>query len=770
MTKVLVGEGNFAEFAVLSDYLTGKGYEVHWVKSGPDAVAAVDQIQPDLMILDALIPELTGLKVCQKVKKSPGGENIRTILLSKVYRQFKEQYESRQTLGVDAYSEKPVNVAELDTVINRLVGDLETPPSVNEVAGEAVAETKPEEGKRTLGTKGALSDTPFPRLLYYLCKYKRTGALRVAHEQISKIIYLHDGALVFVTSNLSNESLGRFMVQRGVITDEQYNTSLQRMLQTSKQQGNVLLEMDAVTPHQLFESLQGQIREKVLRVFAWDDGEYEFRPGAFKIDESVQFSIPPLKLILDGVKRFYTLTRLERYFNEYKNQRLRRLKKSLVAKGEMTLTPHEAKFFKLIDGKRTVGKIVAHSHLSLSETFQMLYFLLLTEVIRFVGDPGFATRGIKEQEAFLADRRRRQSELRDLKDDKSMVLDDRRRRFRLAVSRAYDLLGTHNFYEQLRIPADADSEHIRAAYHTLARELRPFDLYQDAEPQLKDMSDHVFKSLTESYETLLDAERRQAYNKRLWDTAEPAEPKVKPEPAMEAALQFDDQPAPDKTAGVVEGSATDDMEIGDVFSVEAVVAETAAEETPGFADFVNEADRVVNDDVDMPDIEWDVGEDLAAGAESDATQTLDDFGTDSAIDQRVAEAGEVTENMANLVKSELSFQTGEDALHNQDYETAKRYFIEAVELNSTEAEYHAYLGWVTFLAAPHDPAALQEGRDLIEQAISINPVLDSGYTFLGMLNLQEGNRNGARRNFEQALQYNPENSRARKELAKLESM
>lgn len=755
MRKALVGESNYAEFVVLNDYLSGKGFEVHWVKTGPDAVSTVQQVMPDLMILDALIPGLTGLKVCQRVRKIPGGESVKTVLLSKVYRQFKEQYESRQTIGVDAYSEKPVNMANLDKVINRLVGDLEKPAAQPSPDPAAAAQEQEPDSHRTLRAQGSLSDTPFARLLFSLHKHRRTGALRVMHEQISKVIYVRDGDPVFVTSNLSNESLGRFLVQRGTITDGEYNASLERMLETGKQHGNVLLEMGALTSHELFEALQGQVREKVLRIFAWDDGSYEFRSGTFTIDESMQLSIPALRLILDGIKRFHTLTRLERYFNEYKNQRLRRVKKSVLSRGEFSLVPSDAKFFKLIDGRLTVGKIVARSRLSLSETFQLLYFLLISEAIRFVGDPGFAARGVKEQEVFLADRMKRQAELRDLKDDGVMFAEDRRRRFRLAVSRSHDLLHTANFYEMLKIPTDAGDDQIRSAYHTLAKQYRPFELYAEAENQLRAMSDEVFAAITTAYETLLDAPARRKYNEKLWGKPAapeaPAAPPIQPEPepAPEPAAEFEFEPDLIGSAGG-EAADIDDIDV--------------------FADFVDETSRAATNDVDTPDIQWKIGADFSDGAETETDHRLNDFGAIAADAAELAEAGEVTADMANLVKSELAFQRGEDALRNNDFAVAQKHFTEAMEQNPQEGEYYAYSGWAVFLAAPDDPEARQKGRDLIEQAVSINPVLDSAHTFLGMIHLREGDRQAARHSFEQALQYNPENARARKELAKLETM
>ncbi|MHA1568708.1 MAG: DUF4388 domain-containing protein, partial [Alphaproteobacteria bacterium] len=443
MKTVLVGESNYAEFEVLNDFLTGKGFEVHWVKSGTDAVNAYEEVQPDLLILDALIPGLTGIKVCQRVKKMDGGEKVKTILLSKVYRQFKEQYESRTKVGVDAYSEKPVNVAELEKVLQRIM-------PMEEVAAEEVfapeepaietEEKEPtEEAKRKLGTSGNLIDTPFPRLLFFLHKFKRTGALRVVHEHISKVIYLRRGNPVFVTSNLSNESLGRFMVQRGMISAEDYNSSLERMLATGKQQGSVLLEMGVITPHQLYEGLEAQVKEKILRIFAWESGEYEFRPGMFDIDESMQLNIPALKVIFEGLKRFYTLSRLERYFNEYKNQRLVRVPGSMLEDGTILFRPAEAKFVKLIDGDHTVGKIIARSNLSLTETFQVLYFLLLTDVIRFRGDPGFGERSDQVQAAYVQRRRKRRDMLRRLAEDREGMEYDKKLTFRRAVSRMFEV-------------------------------------------------------------------------------------------------------------------------------------------------------------------------------------------------------------------------------------------------------------------------------------------------------------------------------------------
>lgn len=752
MKKVLVGESNYAEFEVLNDYLTGKGFDVHWVKNGNDAVEAFQQHHPDLLILDALLPGLTGLKVCQKIRQLPEGADVKTILMSKVYQQFKEQYESRKTVGVDAYTEKPVNVAELDKLLTQFVGEAE--PEAVAPAPEPTSQVAVEQsptGRRRMKTSGQLSETPFPRLLYYLFKYKRTGALRVAHERTNKIVYVREGVPVTVTSNLSGESLGRYMVRSGLITDEQYNSSLEKMLETGKQQGAVLLEMGMITPHQLFQGVEGQTREKLLRLFSWDEGEYEFRPGTFSLDESALIRLPTLQMLLEGIKRYYTLARLEKFFNEYKNQRLRRMKKSFLAGGAMTLAPQEANFFKLIDGKRTVGNIVAQSALSLSQTFQLLYYLLLTQAIRFVSDADFDTRGVKMHEAYTAERRRRHEEMRGLQDDRRGVIGQRLKQFKRLIIRTHGLLDQLNHYELLKLTPGAGPDRIRQAYLSLVNQYRPYDLYQQVDEHLQQESNDIFNRLTDAYETLSDPRRRRAYDARLEiPLVAPEEPAAEPaaEPAEEAPPIVAPPPRPIPPRAEPESVSRPEPQVEE--------RDLFPPEEPG------------GEEVESLDLDWDIEDELAAESIEDTSQTLEDF-VDEDEARKVAEAGQVTASVAAQVKGELAFQQGEDALSRRDYATAKAKFAEAWELNPNEAEYAANLGYTMCLAAPNRPEALAEGRALLEKAIAINPVLDVAYLLLGLVNLLEGNADRARQNFRSVLQHNPDNRRAADELKKLET-
>lgn len=48
--------------------LTDAGYDVRWVKNGPDAVRAVEENMPDLVLLDVMLPGFDGMEVCRRIR------------------------------------------------------------------------------------------------------------------------------------------------------------------------------------------------------------------------------------------------------------------------------------------------------------------------------------------------------------------------------------------------------------------------------------------------------------------------------------------------------------------------------------------------------------------------------------------------------------------------------------------------------------------------------------------------------------------------------
>ena len=86
---------------------------------------------------------------------------------------------------------------------------------------------------------------------------------------------------------------------------------------------------------------------------------------------------------------------------------------------------------------------------------------------------------------------------------------------------------------------------------------------------------------------------------------------------------------------------------------------------------------------------------------------------------------------------------------------------EAIALYPDEGEFHAWEGWSNFQAAPQ---AADDAMRSIERSISLNPRLDKGYLFLGYIYKATGRPDRAERQFEKAIQCNPDCTEALREL------
>jgi len=82
MTKILVAEDERDIRELIGHTLRFAGYDTVLVANGVDAIEAVAQEKPDLILLDVRMPRLTGYEVCEKLKKDPETSNIPVVFLS----------------------------------------------------------------------------------------------------------------------------------------------------------------------------------------------------------------------------------------------------------------------------------------------------------------------------------------------------------------------------------------------------------------------------------------------------------------------------------------------------------------------------------------------------------------------------------------------------------------------------------------------------------------------------------------------------------------
>lgn len=121
---ILVVEDDPVNGLVLLDFLEAHGYSVRLSKTGPDGVAAFAKDQPDMVLIDVLLPRKNGFEVCFDIKRTERGRSTPVLLMSAVYKDVAhaEGY-AKNELGAQGFLVKPFELSDLLTQVRTLIGE-----------------------------------------------------------------------------------------------------------------------------------------------------------------------------------------------------------------------------------------------------------------------------------------------------------------------------------------------------------------------------------------------------------------------------------------------------------------------------------------------------------------------------------------------------------------------------------------------------------------------------------------------------------------------
>lgn len=109
--RVLLVEDEPAQRTVLAYNLEAEGFAVTQADNGEDAMVLVDEEEPDIIILDWMMPKVSGIEVCRRLKMRPETRGIPIIMLSARAEEV-DRIRGLET-GADDYVVKPYSVLEL---------------------------------------------------------------------------------------------------------------------------------------------------------------------------------------------------------------------------------------------------------------------------------------------------------------------------------------------------------------------------------------------------------------------------------------------------------------------------------------------------------------------------------------------------------------------------------------------------------------------------------------------------------------------------------
>ena len=117
--SILIVDDNLQNLELMQAYLEELGCGITTATDGLEAIEAIDRSSPDLLLLDVMMPRMSGFEVCQKIKAQPTTSEIVIIMVTALNEVG--DFERAVECGTDDYIAKPVNKLELLTKVRSLL-------------------------------------------------------------------------------------------------------------------------------------------------------------------------------------------------------------------------------------------------------------------------------------------------------------------------------------------------------------------------------------------------------------------------------------------------------------------------------------------------------------------------------------------------------------------------------------------------------------------------------------------------------------------------
>jgi two-component system, OmpR family, alkaline phosphatase synthesis response regulator PhoP len=109
--KIVIADDNLQNIELLEAYLEGIDCEIRTAANGEETLQVVAEFHPDLLLLDVMMPRLSGFEVCKKLRADPKTRDLQILMVTAL--KEPTDFERGVQVGTDDFLTKPVNKVEL---------------------------------------------------------------------------------------------------------------------------------------------------------------------------------------------------------------------------------------------------------------------------------------------------------------------------------------------------------------------------------------------------------------------------------------------------------------------------------------------------------------------------------------------------------------------------------------------------------------------------------------------------------------------------------
>ncbi|HCS52549.1 response regulator [Rubinisphaera sp.] len=117
--RILIADDNPQNRELIEAYLAGGDYEIAMAEDGQDTIRQVEAFNPDLLLLDIMMPKMSGFEVCQQLKKDEKTADIPVLVITAL--RDSADIEKAVEAGADDFLSKPIHRLELMTRVRSLL-------------------------------------------------------------------------------------------------------------------------------------------------------------------------------------------------------------------------------------------------------------------------------------------------------------------------------------------------------------------------------------------------------------------------------------------------------------------------------------------------------------------------------------------------------------------------------------------------------------------------------------------------------------------------
>lgn len=118
-SRILIADDNEQNRELLDAYLADEGFEILMAADGQETLEVVESGQPDLILLDIMMPRMSGYEVCEILKSDAEKRRIPVLMVTALNEMG--DIEKAVNAGCDDFLTKPVNQLELNTRVRSLL-------------------------------------------------------------------------------------------------------------------------------------------------------------------------------------------------------------------------------------------------------------------------------------------------------------------------------------------------------------------------------------------------------------------------------------------------------------------------------------------------------------------------------------------------------------------------------------------------------------------------------------------------------------------------